>query len=73
MSKVHRMAEVFVSAKSTEPLIGIVQVKADEAEMRFEITEELAHKICTELERFLTRRPTKQGLPRWMTTERTET
>ena len=39
----------------TEPLIGVVHVNTPEAEIKFEITEDLAHKICTDLERFLTR------------------
>jgi hypothetical protein len=49
------ITEVLVATKSTEPLTGIVQVNTAEAEIKFEITEDLAHRICTELERFLTR------------------
>lgn len=56
MSVPHKITEIFVLTKSTKPLSGIVQVNtADEEEIRFEITEDLAHRICTELERFLTR------------------
>jgi hypothetical protein len=55
MNDVHRITEVFVMDKSTEPLTGIVQVNTVDAELKFEITEDLAHHICTELERFLTR------------------
>jgi hypothetical protein len=43
-----------VLTQSTEPLIGILLVATAEAEIKFEITEYLAHKICTDLERFLT-------------------
>ena len=55
MSDVHRITEIAILTKSDEPLIGIVRVNTDEAEIKFEITEDLAHKICTYLERFLTR------------------
>jgi len=55
MTDLQRVTEITVSAKSTEPLTGIVRMSTGDAEIRFEITEELAHKICTDLERFLTR------------------
>lgn len=55
MSDARRITEVFVLTKSTEPLTGIVRVNTSDAEIKFEITEDLAHQICTELERFLTR------------------
>lgn len=55
MSNVQKVTEVFVLTKSAEPLAGIVHVNTADAELKFEITEDLAHKICTELERFLTR------------------
>lgn len=50
----HKITEIHVLSKSAEPLIGIVQVNTAESEMKFELTEELAHKICSDLERFLT-------------------
>ena len=55
MSDVRRITEVSILTKSTEPLIGIVRVNTADAEMKFEITEDLAHKICSHIERFLTR------------------
>jgi hypothetical protein len=55
MSDVQKISEVIVSTKSTEPLTGIFQVITADAEIKFEITEDLAHKICTDLDRFLTR------------------
>jgi hypothetical protein len=55
MSDAHKITEVSVSVKSAEPLIGVVLVSTVNAEIKFEITEDLAHKICTDLERFLTR------------------
>ncbi|SHG04246.1 hypothetical protein [Bradyrhizobium erythrophlei] len=55
MSDVHKITEVTITTKSTEPLIGIVQVNTGDTVVKFEITEDLAHMICTNLERFLTR------------------
>lgn len=55
MRDVHTITEVTILTKSTEPLTGVVQVNTADAEIKFEITEDLAHRICTELERFLTR------------------
>jgi hypothetical protein len=49
------MTEISILTKSAEPRIGIIQMTTAEAEIKFEITEDLAHKICTDLERFLTR------------------
>jgi hypothetical protein len=55
MSEACRIIEVKVSAVSSEPLTGLVQVNTPEAEIEFEITEDLAHKFCADLERFLTK------------------
>jgi hypothetical protein len=55
MSDAHKTTEVTILTKSTEPLTGTVQLNTADAEMKFEITEDLAHRICTDLERFLTR------------------
>jgi hypothetical protein len=55
MTKVHRITEITVLAKSADPRTGIVRVNTTDVEVKFEITEEQAHKICTDLERFLTR------------------
>jgi hypothetical protein len=55
MNDVHKITEVTVLTRSTEPLTGIVRVDTGDAEIKFELTEDLAHKICTDLERFLTR------------------
>jgi hypothetical protein len=45
---------VSVLAQSTEPLTGILLFETAAGGARFELTEHLAHKLCTELERFLT-------------------
>ena len=55
MTELNRITDITVSTKSTEPLTGIVALSTSDEEIRFEITAEMAHKICTDLERFLTR------------------
>jgi hypothetical protein len=55
MDDAHKITGVTIRTKSNEPLVGVVQVNTADAEIKFEITEELAHQICTDLERFLTR------------------
>jgi hypothetical protein len=55
MSDVRKMTEASILTKSTEPLTGIIQVNTADEEIKFEITEDMAHQICTDLERFLTR------------------
>jgi hypothetical protein len=55
MSDAHKITEISILTKSTEPLVGIVHVNTTDTEIRFEITEDLAHKICSDLERFMTR------------------
>jgi hypothetical protein len=55
MSDVHKITEISILTKSTEPLIAIVRLNTADTEIKVEITEDLAHRICTGLERFLTR------------------
>jgi hypothetical protein len=55
MNDAHKITGISILTESTEPLVGIVQMNTTDQEIRFEITEDLAHKICTDLERFLTR------------------
>jgi hypothetical protein len=55
MSDVHKIAEIAVTTESKEPLTGILQLDTGNTVMKFEITEDQAHMICTDLERFLTR------------------
>ena len=54
-SDVHQITDVTISTTSTEPLTGILEVDAGDRIIKFEITERLAHLICTDLEHFLTR------------------
>ena len=55
MSDLHKINAITIIAKSSEPSTGIVQLDTGDAAMKFEITEDVAHRMCTELERFLTR------------------
>ena len=55
MTELSRITDITVSTKSTEPLTGVVALCTTDEEIRFEITAEMAHQICTDLERFLTR------------------
>jgi hypothetical protein len=55
MSDAHKITEISILTKSTEPLLGIVHVNTTDTQIRFEITEDLAHKLCSDLERFMTR------------------
>jgi hypothetical protein len=54
MSDVYKIADIAVTHESKDPLIGILQVDTGNAVIKFEITEELAHRMCSDLERFLT-------------------
>jgi hypothetical protein len=55
MNEAHKITEISILTKSTEPLVAIVQLSTIDREIRFEMTQDLAHQICTDLERFLTR------------------
>jgi hypothetical protein len=55
MNDAHRIVGITVATRSTEPPTAILQVELDNKVLKFEITEEQAHMICTDLERFLTR------------------
>ena len=63
MNDPHKINGMTVTAKSTEPSTGIVQLETGDAVIKFEITEDLAHLICATLERFLTRDPPLPVLP----------
>lgn len=57
MRDVHKIIDVSVTTTSTRPLCAIVEVEAVGSTMKFELTEEIALRICTDLERFLTQEP----------------
>jgi hypothetical protein len=54
MLDAEKITDVFVSTISTTPLRGIVEVKTARSTFKFEMDEDIAHSICTGLERFLT-------------------
>ena len=47
-----------ISTVSTEPLRGIIEIDTADSAVKFELSEDTALNICTDLERFLT-----QGSP----------
>jgi hypothetical protein len=55
MNDAPKLTDISVYTKSSEPRTGIALLRTVDADIRFEITEDLALRICTELERFLTR------------------
>jgi len=57
MRDVHKIIDVSVTTRSTRPLCAIVEIEAVGSTMKFELTEEIALRMCTDLERFLTQEP----------------
>jgi hypothetical protein len=57
MTAVHKIASFSISTSSVEPARGIVEIATTNATHKFELNEEMAHKLCTDLERFLTQVP----------------
>jgi hypothetical protein len=55
MSDPHRVTEVSILTKSTGPLLWNRSGEHPDEEIKFEMTEDIAHQICTDLDRFLTR------------------
>jgi hypothetical protein len=47
-----------ISTVSTEPLSGIVEIDTFDSAVTFELSEDTALKICTDLEHFLTQKST---------------
>jgi len=64
MNDPRRIVDLSISTVSTEPLRGIVEIDSFDSTMTFELSEDTALKICTDLERFLTQRSTRgHGTP----------
>ena len=59
MSDPRRIVGLSISTVSTEPLRGIVEIDSFDSTVTFELSEDTALKICTDLERFLTQRSTR--------------
>ncbi len=60
MRDIHRIIDVSVTTTSTRPLCAIVEVEAVGSTTKFELTKEIALRMCADLERFLTQEP-RQG------------
>jgi hypothetical protein len=58
MRNIRQITEILVSTRSTEPLRGTFEIGTQDSMITFELTEDMAHSICTSLEHFLTQ---KQG------------
>jgi hypothetical protein len=56
MTDVHKITAVSISTRSTQPLRGIVEIDTLASTVRFELSEDIAHSICTTLEHFLTQK-----------------
>jgi hypothetical protein len=54
MRDVHKIIDVSVTTSSTRPLR---EIEAVDSVMKFELTEAIALRMCTDLERFLTQEP----------------
>ena len=57
MRDIHKIIDVSVMTRSTRPLCAIVEIETADSTMKFELTEEIGLRICTDLERFLTQEP----------------
>ena len=57
MTDIHKIARLSISTHSTNPLRGIVEIDTANSIMKFELDEDAAHSLCTDLERFLTQVP----------------
>ena len=55
--RVQRIANVSVATVSKEPPRGMLEITTATSAILFELDEELAHRLCSELERFLTQVP----------------
>ena len=54
MNGARKITGVSISTTSTSPLRAIVEIETADSTITFELSEDLAHRICTDLERFLT-------------------
>ena len=57
MTDVHKIARFSISTHSIDPPRGIVEIDTTNSTIRFELNEDVAHRLCSDLERFLTQVP----------------
>jgi hypothetical protein len=58
MRDLRRITDFSITTVSTEPLRGIIEIDTFDSVVRFELSEDTALKICTDLEHFLTQENT---------------
>jgi hypothetical protein len=51
---VHKIAAFSVTTNCAEPLRGIVEIDMAGKTLRFQLDEDLAHSLCSDLDHFLT-------------------
>ena len=57
MHDIQKITGAAISTTSTEPLRGIVEINIGASStMKFELNEDMAHHLSTQLDRFLTQR-----------------
>lgn len=54
MDEALKITDVSISTTSTHPHRAIVEFHTADSRIRFEVNEDIAHGICTGLDRFLT-------------------
>lgn len=57
MADAQKIVEVSIRTRSTEPLRGSMEIGTQSSTITFELDDELACRLCTDLERFLTQAP----------------
>jgi hypothetical protein len=57
MSAINKIASFSISTSSVEPARGIVEIVTTNVTHLFELDEEMAHRLCADLDRFLTQVP----------------
>jgi hypothetical protein len=57
MRDVHKIIDVSITTISTRPLSAIFEFEAVDSTIKVALTEAIALRMCTDLERFLTQEP----------------
>jgi hypothetical protein len=58
MRGLRKITNFSISTVSTEPLRGIIEIDTFDSTVKFELGEDMALNICTDLEHFLTQKKT---------------
>jgi len=57
MTGMQKITRLSISTHSIEPPRGIIEIETTNSILKFELNEDLAHALCTDLEHFLTQVP----------------